>query len=217
VKVVSKIPLLGGIAFLGLVLGLFILQNSILLPAPSQDDCKIYRALSADIYSLDSGYTDIFRPDIFKADEEGVREAKLFKSEFSRATEEMETIPASRYGESFETPVRETFNVNLSTYEWVTPKSKKQKLRKCFRGQSKPDFSRLPLSALSVRIKAEAGNEAWPNIWSVSEVHHTKNGKYAILFVNSHCGGLCGWGGVYLFENKDKDWDLIGSNTIWVS
>lgn len=37
----------------------------------------------------------------------------------------------------------------------------------------------------------------------------SKNLKKAIISIEYHCGGLCGSGGVYLFEFKDNNWLLL--------
>ena len=37
----------------------------------------------------------------------------------------------------------------------------------------------------------------------------SKNLKKAIISIEYHCGGLCGSGGVYLFEFKDNNWVLL--------
>lgn len=210
-------PIFGGLFFLSLVAGLFFLQTSVLLPAPNKADCEIYRTLVTDVYEAAYGYEEVFRPKILTYPKSDIKTQFPRSIELHYRTDEMEMIPASEYNESYEIPIYKSLSVDISQQNWVTPKEETQKLKKCFRGNSTIRFSHLSLTALNTELKVKGKTDISTNIWQVSDIYHSTDGRYAILYVDSHCGGLCGWGGLYFFENKNGHWNSLGQHTLWVS
>lgn len=66
------------------------------------------------------------------------------------------------------------------------------------------------------RIDLPANTNLPGAVWSVSEVGFTSRNQ-AVLYADMQCGGLCGHGGVYLFERRDRTWSYVGYSEVWIA
>lgn len=159
-----------------------------------------------------------FKPYVLPLNDPDFEDRISWVSAVSHRTDEKRTVPAGDGYDSYEVFVFEEVAVNLSSKNWAATLKDRKNLGKCFNRKTRPKISSLNLNALGLREAIKPGQtDAWPNIWQITEVIKSSDGHSAIVFTSSYCGGLCAWGGFYLFEKSNGNWKVIGTYTEWVA
>lgn len=80
---------------------------------------------------------------------------------------------------------------------------------------------------VSIHAAIGDGGRAWPGFYTqfpgtagyimVSRPVLTSDRAWATIAVEYYCGGLCGYGSVYLLMRDDTGWKVVDSETLWVS
>jgi len=161
---------------------------------------------------------EVFKPYVGPLNDPDFDKRIKWVSSVTHRTDQIKVVPASKNFESYEVFLSEEVDVNLSSKNWTASLKERKNLGKCYVQKDRPDISNLGLNALALRDAVKLGaNEAWPNIWQLSEVIKSDDGRHAVIFSSSYCGGLCGWGGFYLLEISNENWTVVGYHTEWVS
>lgn len=140
--------------------------------------------------------------------------------EFSRDTEEFQEVEALAAGiEPFTVAVREYFEHDTADYFSAVATGKKERIKDCFKAlDNAPGIYSGPYNLLHAREKMLGrDDQGFVTHWRVSPVGFSEDGRFAVIYADSYCGGLCGWGGIILFEIIDGKWSVIGDKTMWVS
>lgn len=83
------------------------------------------------------------------------------------------------------------------------------------------------VSDASIHAAIGDGGRTWPGFYTqfpgtagyilVSRPVLTPDRAWAAIAVEYYCGGLCGYGSVYLLMRDDMGWKVVASETLWVS
>ena len=62
------------------------------------------------------------------------------------------------------------------------------------------------------------GTRPGEHLWiTFSEVGFSRDGKFALVYVGYHCGGLCGSGALWLLRRTAGGWEGVTAAPLWIS
>jgi hypothetical protein len=130
--------------------------------------------------------------------------------------EEIELIPDM---EPVMRRVRVTFEQDTTEYFSAVAEGEERRISNCFYElDDAPGIYSGPFSVLHARETALGRDQlGFVTLWTVSPVGFSEDGQSAVMYVGQFCGGLCGWGGFILLENKNGAWVVVGDKGLWVS
>ncbi len=138
---------------------------------------------------------------------------------FERDTGEFEEIEMAPNMEPFKSAVRETIKRDTTEYFSTVAEGEERLISNCFdKLDDAPGVYTGPFNLLHVReIALGQDNQGFVSLWTVSPVGFSEDGQLAVMYAGQNCGGLCGWGGFILLENKNGDWVVVGDKWLWAS
>lgn len=220
------------------VVGLRVWLPMQFIPKSTANSCEIYKAYHAN---LEEGIPNIFRPisrsiefDPSHEDEKTSQFQPYYNANelprfFLRDTGNREMVKSEYAPEPYEQIIYEEFEFNSPRIFKEHIISDAERIGWCFKAvKNAPMISVFPVKTIEFikfgaqPSKTEDGfvrglNANFLTAHKISSPLFTTDKKYGLIFAESYCGGLCGHGGYFLFENINGDWQQIGFQTRWMS
>lgn len=204
------------LAFLLLAIGAVLVWNDGRIGDADQRTCAVYQAFFEQLSDKKAVFVNSTSKAYAYFPSEYVSQPPRL---FERSTAEQQIVSFGPDMPSYTVPVREFFEHDTAPFFDPVVNAKPQNITECFQGQGQaPGIFDGPFNLLYTREKALGRtNEGFVTLWSLSPVGFSDDSQFAIMYFENYCGGLCGWGGFMLMENRNSNWIIAGDKWIWVS
>lgn len=138
---------------------------------------------------------------------------------FIGETGEVEQVALFMGDEPIERKIKKAFTTEVSEFFEPIWSGETANIKPCYETPAlRPRFHKGRYKLLYVREKLLRRDDlGLVTIWRISPIGFSEDGKRALLYADYYCGGNCGGGSYYLFENTDGAWAQIGDHRVWIS
>lgn len=206
----SRLLVLAGLAALTFAIGFWQTR----LPAADDASCSVYRAVFANFEDKEKLFfdpiSDLRPPEMRSAT--GPRYFQRDTGNFEERTFGAET---------FQVAVREEFQVDTRGYVEPILSGLPSRISNCFPNEGQPEFYSGDFPTLLDRkgrpqLDGDGAVTTVSHI-RVSSVGFSSDNTNALIYIETHCGFLCGAGYFMLFEYVEGEWIESGDSSLWVS
>lgn len=206
--------LFGGLIFLGLMA-----KNLDLTIPAKKDSCDVYEALFSQVIEQSPNYPYFLKSRTLTPNRLDPTDESQAPTVFIKDSGEYEIIENDALGENVKSSIFDKKFFDTKPFFRQILNDEAHSIKKCsFNKNSGIKFYDGELDSLTGRENLKKfSDEIRPIIVSFSNVAISKDGKFGLVYIEKHCGGLCGWGRYVLFEKYDNQWMEFGMHTAWVS
>lgn len=184
----------------------------------SLQSCAVY---SAFYDSLGNSKATFLAPHAVGFPKKPSRDApsRTAPTRFEGETGEIEKVVLFQGAEPVERKVKRAFRAQVSDYFEPLWSHAPANIKPCFKSKKpRPDFHKGRYKPLLMREKLlRRDANGMVTVWRLSPVGFSDDENRALLYAEYYCGGACGGGSYFLFEQKDGAWVRIGEHRAWFS
>ena len=182
------------------------------------DSCAIYRIIyETDILSwVKDGHKISIKPFTIP-DNDVLVYGSSPPNMFIRDTGQTKIVTS--FGEPVERMVTEEFEFDSSEFFTGKFSTKTLNIQDCYSDvDTSPRLEDLDYKTIMKYEKSYAEEDAvFTSLWKFSAPVFSEDARFAIVYVEYFCGGLCGEGYYMLVKKNEKGWSLMGIHSIWIS